>query len=222
MTPRFPRRSGRRSERAVPGWDALDLPWRDAEFCVVDLEASGLDLRRDEIVSYGAVIVRAGRVVVGSAVYGLMKPNGPVSPAAITVHALTTAELAAAPPPALGAAVLAELLQGRALVAHAAWVERALLTRLLGELDVALDGPVVDTAALARELGLARSGQDDAEPSLERLSRSLGLPVHTPHHALGDAMTTAGLFLLLANRLDAREPQTVRTLTQVSHRRALR
>ena len=46
--------------RAVPGWDSLDLPWRDAEFAVVDLELTGLDLKRDEIVSYGGVVVRRG------------------------------------------------------------------------------------------------------------------------------------------------------------------
>lgn len=33
---------------------ALDTPWREAEFCVFDFETTGLNLRRDEIVSYGA------------------------------------------------------------------------------------------------------------------------------------------------------------------------
>ncbi|GAA4711491.1 hypothetical protein [Phytohabitans rumicis] len=37
-------------------------PWREAEFCVLDLETTGLDLRRDEIVAYGAAIVRPGPV----------------------------------------------------------------------------------------------------------------------------------------------------------------
>src|SRR5687768_4088207 len=37
-------------------------PWREAEFCVVDLETTGLDLRRDDVVSYGAVIVRQARI----------------------------------------------------------------------------------------------------------------------------------------------------------------
>jgi DNA polymerase-3 subunit epsilon len=214
-------RRGREGHRAVPGWAALDLPWRDAEYCVVDLEATGLDLQRDDIVSYGAVLVLGGRIVANSAVYGLVRPTRPVSEAATTVHALTAAELAGAPALAACADVLAGLLDGRVLVAHAAWVERAFLTRALRERDLRLDGPVVDTASLARELGLAPSGQDDAEPGLERLARSLGLPVHTPHHALGDAMTTAGLFLALVHRLHSREPQTVRALSDLSRRNVL-
>ncbi|MFZ0159102.1 MAG: DUF294 nucleotidyltransferase-like domain-containing protein [Kineosporiaceae bacterium] len=79
----------------------------------------------------------------------------------------------------------------------------------------------VDTAALARQTGMAPSGSDDSEPSLERLALSLGLPVHTPHHALGDALTTAGVLLALVTRLEARDPQTVRTLAGMSQLRAL-
>ena len=60
---------------------------------------------------------------------------------------------------------------------------------------------MVDTAALARFAGLAEK-ESGHEPSLEFLARSLNLPVYTPHHALGDAMTTAALFLALAARIE--------------------
>jgi DNA polymerase-3 subunit epsilon len=208
--------------RRVPGWDALDLPWREAEFCVVDLETTGLDLKRDDIVSYGAVLVREGRIIVGTSVYGLVRPRTALTERAITVHALTAADLASAPPLSQCAGQLAELLQGRVLVAHAAWVERAFIARALREGGVRLDGPVIDTAALARETRAAALGEDDSEPGLEPLAAALGLPVHTPHHALGDALTTAGVFLALVSRLDAREPQTVRSLAAMSNRQALR
>lgn len=215
------RRRPSSSRRQVPGWAGLDRPWREAQFCVIDLETTGLDLRRDAIVSYGAVVVREGRLVAGSAVYGLVRPQRPLSERSITVHALTRDELESAPPLSQCAAVLADLLDGRAMVAHAAWVERAFIARALRENGMRLNGPIVDTAALARECRVARSGQDDGEPGLERLATSLNLPVHTPHHALGDALTTAGVFLALATRLSAREPQTVRSLTAISTRRTL-
>ena len=207
--------------RAVPGWGELDVPWREAEFVVVDLETTGLDLRRDEIVSYGGVVVRGGRAVADSCVYGLVRPARPVSRAAVEVHALRLEDLADAPTLEEAAPRLVELLDGRVLVAHAAWVEQAFLGRALVSAGARLDGPVVDTAALAREVGVAR-GQDDAEPQLERLAITLRLPVHTPHHALGDALTTATVFLALVGRLDARDPQTVHSLTTLTRRRARR
>jgi DNA polymerase-3 subunit epsilon len=212
---------GRSGKTSVPGWAALEQPWREAEFCVVDLEATGMDLRHDDIVSYGAVLVRSGRIVARSCLYGLVKPIRPVSEGALTVHALTSAELVDAPPLSQCAEALSEMMRGRALVAHAAWVERAFLNRAFKTRDLRLDGPILDTAALARETGLAPSGSEDTEPSLERLALDLRLPVHTPHHALGDALTTAEVLLALVTRLEAREQQTVRSLAEISRLRAM-
>jgi DNA polymerase-3 subunit epsilon len=44
------------------------------------------------------------------------------------------------------------------------------------------------------------------------LARTLGQPAETPHHALGDALTTAKVFIALASLLDTVEPQTVGSL----------
>jgi DNA polymerase-3 subunit epsilon len=214
------RRSGLpRSQRAVPGWAALDLPWRQAEFVVVDLETTGLHLRRDDIVSYGAVLIRQGRMLAGSQLYGLVRPRHELSRTSITVHGLREADLADAPPLAECVRQLTDLLDGRVLVAHAAWVEQAFLNRAFADSGVRLDGPIVDTAALAREAQVALAGTE-GEPSLERLARGLRLPVHTPHHALGDALTTAQVFLALVSRLDREEPQTVKDLQSISRRQS--
>ena len=72
---------------------------------------------------------------------------------------------------------------------------------------VGLGRPIVDTAALTRACGLA-DANSGREPDVETVARGLGLPVHTPHHALGDAFTTAEIFLVLATRLE-REPNVV-------------
>jgi DNA polymerase-3 subunit epsilon len=211
----------RRSALEVPGWDALGLPWREADLWVLDVETTGLDLRRDEVVAWGIVPVRRGRVVVADARYGLVRPQRPPKPASIAVHGLLPSDLDDADPPDVAARELADRLAGGVLVAHAAWVEEAFLGRLLAPIGARLAGPVIDTAGLAREAGLASGGQDVPEPILEELSRRLALPVHTPHHALGDALTTAVVALALIARLEAREPGevlTVRDLTARSRR----
>jgi DNA polymerase-3 subunit epsilon len=191
-----------RPRRRVPlaGADSR-TPWREAEFCVVDVETTGLDLRRDQIISYGAVIVRQARIPCGHVVYRQLRPTQPISVAAMTVHGLRSADLANSPP--IGAVLdeLIDLLTGRMLVAHAAWVERAFLDRALRPRGRRLGRTAIDTAALLRagRLADARAGH---EPVLEQAAKRLGLPVHTPHHALGDAFTTAQLFLALATRLE--------------------
>jgi DNA polymerase III subunit epsilon len=199
----------------------LDQAWRSASYCAVDLETTGLDLRRDMIVSFGSVGIDGGRVIAGSSIYRLVGGRRHVSPDAIAVHALRPADLADAPPWEESVDLLLTALTGRVLVAHAAWVERAFLRRAFRTRRVPPPRTIVDTAALARSAGVAAVGAS-AEPSLELLARDLGLPVHEPHHALGDALTTAEVFLALSTRLDAVAPQTVGSLVSASRRFALR
>jgi DNA polymerase III subunit epsilon len=199
----------------------LNQPWRSARYCAVDLETTGLDLKRDEIISFGSVGIDGGRVIARNSIYRLVAGAAHIPPEAIAVHALRPADLADAPPWEESAELLLQALTGRVLVAHAAWVERAFLNRAFRTLGVPAPRIVVDTAALARRAGLAGVGAP-GEPSLELLARKLGLPVHEPHHALGDALTTAQVFLALATRLDGSEPQTVGTLVSASRRFALR
>jgi DNA polymerase-3 subunit epsilon len=191
-------------------------PWREAEFCVFDVETTGLGLDRDDIVSYGAALVVGGRIPCGRLVYREVRPERPVSVGALTVHGLRTADLAAAPPIEDVLDEVLDLLSRRVLVAHAAWVERAFLQRVLRRRGRRIGRAVVDTAALLRACRLAESGTG-VEPNLETAAGHLGLPVHTPHHALGDAFTTAGLFLALATRLERPgRPLTVGDLCAVS------
>ena len=48
------------------------------------------------------------------------------------------------------------------------------------------------------------------------------LCVHTPHHALGDAVTTGEVFLATVSRLEREDPGlTARTLVEISRRHSL-
>jgi hypothetical protein len=57
-----------------------------------------------------------------------------------------------------------------------------------------------------------RDGELPRRMTLTDMSRACGLPVHSPHTAIGDALTTSQLFLVAVSQLDARHPETVRRL----------
>jgi DNA polymerase III subunit epsilon len=199
----------------VPG---RRTPWRDAAFCVVDLETTGLDPRRDAIVAWSAVPVDGGRVVLGGAREGLARPPVPLPAASIRIHGLRALDLAGAPTPEEAADALLDAMAGRVLVAHAAWVERAFLGRALRGRGARLRGPAVDTAVLGRLWLSERDGGAPPRLALGTLAGELGLPVHRPHQAAGDALTTAQAFVALATHLDARGRETVRSLAGARHR----
>jgi DNA polymerase-3 subunit epsilon len=104
------------------------------------------------------------------------------------------------------------------VVAHVAAIERAFLTAALSEYGLRFSNPIVDTAALAAELFRRRRQKPPDSFELSALARALGLPVHRPHHADGDALTTAQVFLSLATHLDVSAPQTVGSLAGYGNR----
>lgn len=209
-----PRRwDGRWQLRRTSG--SFDRPWRDIDYAVIDLETTGLDLRRDAIISYGIALVVEGRMPAARQTYGLVHPECPLSPASITIHALRPDDLAEAPPLSEAVAVVDEALTERVLVAHAAWVERSFLTRAFKRHGKSLNCRIIDTAAMARAADLD-CAKVRGEPNLELLALELGLPVVSPHHALGDAVTTGYVFLALAARLERRGYQTARDLIDLT------
>ena len=137
----------------------------------------------------------------------------------IRIHGLREPDLADAAPLSEMLEMLLEALTGRAIVAHVATVERGFLGAALEEHGLELRNPMVDTAALDRELRrLRRLPPAEREPiGLSAMASELGLPVHRPHHADGDALTTAQAFIALATHLDAFEPQTLGSLERISH-----
>lgn len=194
------------------------LPWRAAEFCVIDLETTGLDATTDEIISFATLQVAHGRLHLGDARYEHIRPDRMPDAQTIRIHGLRESDLEDAPPLSDVLDALLEALTGTVIVAHVASVERAFLAAALGQFGLRLSNPIVDTAALAAELFRRRRQKPGELIELSALARALGLPAHRPHHADGDALTTAQVFLALATHLDALTPQTVGSLTRYGNR----
>jgi DNA polymerase III subunit epsilon len=194
-------------------------PWREVTFSVIDFETTGLDPATDEIISFATVTVAGGRVRLDDATYEFIRPSRMPDADTIRIHGLREADLSEAPVLSERIDELLEALTGRALVAHVAAVERGFLGAALRSQGLKLRNPWVDTAALDRELRRLRElPPAGSEPvGLSDLARSLGLPVHRPHHADGDALTTAQAFIALAIHLEGFEDQlTLGSLERMS------
>jgi DNA polymerase-3 subunit epsilon len=141
----------------------------------------------------------------------------------IRIHGLRETDLEGAPPFSQVLDGLLKALTGSGIVAHVAAVERSFLAAALAEHRLPLRNQAVDTAALAAELGTHRRDPSlRAHPiGLSDLAQELGLPVHRPHHADGDALTTAQAFIALATHLDEIKPQTVGSLQKLGFRSGL-
>ncbi len=177
---------------------APSLPWRQASFAVLGLEATGPDPRRDQLVSVACVPVERGKAIMAKASEATIRLGG-----------------AALEP-------IVEALTGRVPVAHGAWRHMGFLSAVFEEAGLRLFGRALDTSVLAARVpphapaeGDRSGSPADVSPGLSEAASAMGLPVHRPHEAGGEALTTAQLFMALASKLEPVNPQSVGSLARL-------
>jgi DNA polymerase-3 subunit epsilon len=174
----------------------------------VDTETTGMS------PDAGHRLVEVARVEIVNGSLGegwssLLRPGRPIPPDAARVHGITDAMVADAPDPGTVGRALREACGELPLVFHNAPFDLPFLFQLFRESGApVLLNPIVDTLGLAR--GLPGTGSNSLGP----LAARLGLPAETAHRALGDARTTARLFLALAARWE--RERGVRTLAELA------
>ncbi len=148
----------------------------------------------------GATLVEVACVTledgaIGATWSSLVRPGQRIPPDAVRVHGITDAMVADAPEPAAVAGPLRAACGDLPLVSHNAPFDLPFLQELMRSTGQRLLlNPIVDTLGLAR--GLFGSGGNSLSPLAERL----GIKAESAHRALGDALTTARVFLKLAAR----------------------
>lgn len=218
MTRNFAQRGPGAKAYALGQLPSGRLPWRSVRYCAVDLELTGLDPRRDEIISFGAIPIEDGRARPGEAVEGKVRLERAMDEASIRVHGLRSVDLENAPELDVAIDPLLAVLAGAIPVVHFAEVERRFLGPALRRQGLRLRQPMVDTSVLGAIWLHDRDGAQPQRMMLSELAAALDLPAHQPHNALGDALTTAQIFIVLATHLDAMHSETVRSLVTAGRR----
>ncbi len=179
-------------------------PLAETPFLALDLETSGLDPRRDRVLSIGWVELSLAGIACQSARYHLIENGEGWSESTVPIHGLTHDTLARH-----GWVLeyaLRELLtalRGRVGIVHHAPIERGFLNACLQGLGMGRwVFPVIDTLRVERRWLLHRGplpeGQNQHSLRLDDTRRVYGLPRYKAHHALTDAIACAELWLAQA------------------------
>lgn len=186
--------------------------WRDVKYAVVDLETTGTDQRVHEVLSIGIVPVDHGRIQVGREYYQTVRPTLAPERGSVVLHGIRPVDAAAGRASADVAKEVESRLAGRVIVAHVAEMERGFLNRWLTDAYLR-PRHFVDTDVLSR-LIIARRGGPLVEGhiGLGAAAERFGLPEHRRHHALGDALTAAQLFIATASVLRSEDTATLNDL----------
>ncbi|HEX2414220.1 MAG TPA: exonuclease domain-containing protein [Thermoleophilaceae bacterium] len=175
----------------------LAQPLAPAEFVAVDTETNGLGGDLCEMTEVGAVLVGGGEL--HETFDSLVRTERPLSRGIQRFTGITQGMVDGAPPAEEVLPEIAEMLQGRVLVAHNARFDLRVLRQAFER--EGLDwpsAPSLCTVTLARRFAplVRRRG-------LASLADSLGIEVTEVHRALPDALTCARVFCALFPRLCA-------------------
>ncbi|MBD1390468.1 3'-5' exonuclease [Neiella sp. HB171785] len=174
----------------------FDQPLSQSQILALDLELTGLDAKRHQIVSLGYVATDNLSIALGTAHQHLIQVAGSVGDSAI-IHHLTDADLAAAQPLSEAMNQLVAAMCGRVLLCHHAPLDAAFLQQaFVSCFGTRLPLLVIDTQQIEKR----RQERTAPNVPLHRLRlhhcrQHYGLPLSSGHQALGDAIACAELLM---------------------------
>ena len=198
----------------IPAAQPLDsTPIERARLVVLDLETSGLDLQRDEILSIGAVAISNGVLHMADQYEcTVFRPNHRPSEATV-LHEIAPSHIQSGQPVEEALGGFMRFAGTSVLFAFHAGFDQHMLSRgLRKDLGHRLQHRFLDVAAMAPMLFPDAAQQCS---TLDDWQQHFGLANNERHNACADAQVTAEILLILLNRL-AR--QGTNTLAELNNR----
>lgn len=176
---------------------------REQRWVVVDVETSGLNLNRDQVLSIGAVAIEDGAIDFRQQFERTLQREGHKLSPSVLIHGLGPSAIAAGSDPIEALLDFMEFVGDSPLLAfHAPFDQHMLARALKDSLGYRLQHDFLDVADMAPllcpEFHIRDAGLDDWVNGFK-------LQVVERHHAAADALATAELALILFHR--ARQQQ---------------
>lgn len=194
-------------------------PLSDYTFVVCDTELTGLQKKKDEIISIGAVKIINLRLELSRTFHQYIRPGNLEHTDSTLIHRITPQQLKMMPTIEEVLPKFIEFCGDGLLVGHHVNLDITFLNRaaktLLGG---SFSNPSVDTMRLAmgykKAMFMESHGVSDISASyrLDDLAREFNLPEFKPHDALEDALQTAYLFLFLVKKINRGRVRTLKEL----------
>jgi len=182
-----------------PAYAHLFDDYAGDEAVSIDCETTGLDTRRDQILSVGAVRIRGNEILTSERLDFYVKPTEPVPESTILIHHIRPVDLERAPDVEEAMRRVLEFVGPRPLVGYYLDFDAAMLDRHLRPmLGTGLPNRRIEVSSLyydwrARQLPAG----SNIDLRFETIRRQLDLPRNAAHDAFNDALMTAMMYLRL-------------------------
>ncbi len=192
------KRAWQRKRLKDPRFDFLFEPYRGDEVVVLDTETTGMNTKKDEILSIGAVIVRKNRIELGRAFEAWLKPRGEISEESIKIHGIRRIDLEHGEPPETVIPRLLEFIGNRPIVGYYIRFDQRMLSRYTRELlGIDLPNALIELSEMYYRRYRKSSAHEFVDLKFDTILKTLDLPRLGKHDALNDAVMSALIYLKL-------------------------
>lgn len=194
----------------------LNTPLSQLNLLAIDIEMTGLNAKKDQMVSIGAIVIKQLHIKSNSAQHKLLKIQGSVGQSA-TIHGVLDEQLKYAIELQDALHWLLELIKDKVLIAHHAPLDMQFLQQAFTNLKI--DKPTffaIDTLAIEKKrLFRQQPVLKDGSLRLNACRENYQLPAYFAHNALTDALACAELFLAQSSQLEEQDKLTLARLLSI-------
>ncbi|NTU43291.1 MAG: 3'-5' exonuclease [Nitrospirales bacterium] len=195
-----------------------DMPITSAGYVVMDTELTGLDEKKDSIISMGAVRMKGGRICMGESFYCLVRPENGMRNETVVIHGITPSEVIDGKEIGEALDELTRFCGDDVIVGHFISIDTAFIKKeMKRRSSVALRNPVLDTYAMYEWLRSKGRVDHPQYCRLYEIAKIMNIPVEGSHNALVDAFITAQLFQRLIPGLLAAGVKEIGELLSIGH-----
>ncbi len=179
-------------------YDKLFQPYVGNELVVLDTETTGLDPKKDEILSIGAVIIRDNKIVMHRSFERFLKPSVRISQKSIKIHHIRECDLAHAVEAEDAIRQLLDFIENRPIAGYYIGFDHQILSRYTKKyLGVALPNETVELSTMYYRRYRKSSSYEFVDLKFDTIMDALHLPFLGKHDALNDAIMSAIMYLKL-------------------------
>jgi len=182
-------------------YDYLFEPYEGDEIVVFDTETTGLNPKKDEILSIGAVKIKANKILTSKLFEVYLQPSGLISKKSIEIHGIRPCDLDHALTPEEGIKKFIDFTGNRPLVGYYLEFDVAMINRYLKQwLGIKLPNHKTEISGLYYDLKIGHIPQGHVDLRFETIMKALDIPNMGQHNAVNDAIMTAMIYLKLKNK----------------------
>jgi DNA polymerase-3 subunit epsilon len=170
----------------------------DSKFCAIDIETTGLDTKKDEIIAFACVPILNLKILVRDSFYTLINPEN-YKIGAMKYHGISKDNLKTAPTFAQLANTIWQALDG-ILIGYSVEWDYAFLRRKLKSVGIKLKRDVVDIAMVEKWLA-EKQRTENVDLRFEAMMKGYGLQQYYRHNAAADAFFAAQIFQIQMRKL---------------------